>query len=135
MHKTEIMALAKAHCNFQKWKYKEGEDVIYTGFCVIPRGEQYRTTILIRDDGLLVYVYVPRTENCMRNEKFESLICRLNEGLVNGNFECVKNSPLVRYKVYMNCVGLGDRFGDVLQESIELAIKMVLLKQELIVKT
>lgn len=130
MNKTEIMSSVKSYCDNQGWRYKDEGDVLYTGFCIEPTGKQYRTTIIVRDEGFLVYVYLPANISVERGEKLDSLVCRLNEGLVNGNFEREKGSSAVRYKIYESCVGRGAQIGAFLRAAIELAIRMVVACEE-----
>ena len=130
MNKSEIMSCVVAFCDDQKWKYRVDEDCLYTGFCIEPSGAQYRTTILARDDGVLVYVYVPTGVCSLCGGELDSLICRLNEGVVNGNFECVKSSSDVRYKIYLSCIGVESRIAERLMSTIELAIRMVAVNEE-----
>lgn len=131
MNKSEIMSCVVDFCDRQKWKYKVDEDCLYTGFCISPAGSvQYRTTIMARDDGILVYVYVPISGSALCGGELDSMICRLNEGLVNGNFECVRGSSDVRYKIYLSCIGIESRIPALLMSAIELAIRMVVINEE-----
>lgn len=130
MSKSEIMSCVVAFCDSQKWKYRVDEDCLYTGFCIQPTGGvQYRTTIMARDDGILVYVYVPIGGCTLCGGELDSLICRLNERLVNGNFECVQGSSDVRYKIYLSCIGVESRIPALLMSAIELAIRMVVVNE------
>ena len=129
MNKSEIMSCVVDFCDRQKWKYKVDEDCLYTGFCISPAGVQYRTTIMARNDGVLVYVYLPIGVCTLRGCELDGLICRLNEGLVNGNFECVKATSDVRYKIYLSCIGVESMFSALLMSAIELAIRMVVVNE------
>lgn len=127
MNKAEIMTEVENFCKNQKWKYNLDEDCLYTGFCIKPGGVQYRTIIMVRENGILVYVYVPVVG--ISGGSLDSIVCRLNEGVVNGNFEIERGSSKVRYKIYLSCVGVESMIGEMLLLAIELALKMVVLNE------
>ena len=119
-----IVTSIKAWLEKMKWQYNfdSNKSTFKMGVYIGGALSKVRVAIPVRNDSYLVYVvsYIGCAENKQNAIWFLTMA---NYGLINGNFEVDVRDGEIRYKTYVNCIGMETLPEQVISDSVMCACR------------
>lgn len=123
-----VVQRIKAFLDNQGWEYQlDAKDNVFHGVKVslIKFAPAISSMIIVRENFYCIYAYLPLKITPKMKLEISELINRINDFMVNGNFEITMRIRRVRYKVYVYC-NSDFPVDNVIQNSIELPTAMIM---------
>ena len=124
MTREDIVISIKAWLNKLKWQYNFDSNKSIFKMKVLIGGplSRVRVVIPVRNNSYLVYVGsdLGCTENKQNTIRFLTMA---NYGLINGNFEVDERDGEIRYKTYVNCIGMETLPEQIIADSVMCACR------------
>ena len=99
-----IADVVKEYLDKDNWKYQFLEDDGLITFNLRIRGmlQKAEYLFIFNDDNYTVYASAPLSAD-INNPEIWELICRMNHGLKEGNFEVNPENGEIKYKMHIDC--------------------------------
>lgn len=109
-YSVKIANAVKDFLVYDDWKFCFDEDlgVFWFVLCVKSTIKEIDYMIQVHDNDYVVYAFSPigaDEDNRDMMLKMAEFVCRVNDGLVNGNFELNMDDGSINYKTYVDCGG------------------------------